>query len=158
GVIDQQDLERALAAQAESGKKLGALLLAQGSLTAAALTRALAEQCGVEPTAQTGFGNGLMAAIDRRQGLDADMVTERVQGEGRPCSSHAIQSDRERHDAYVLGAGGIDGCPPEATQVEPLPAYDELLGQLEAQAQPLTLMASVCEEREHVFAELAAQK
>jgi hypothetical protein len=66
GLVSPDELELALAEQAESGRLLGAILVERGYVSGPALAVALAEQYGVELPTERGFGTGLWAEIDRR--------------------------------------------------------------------------------------------
>jgi hypothetical protein len=66
GLITEDELQRALKEQEETGKLLGAIFVDRGFVSGPALAIALAEQYGVEVEAQRGFGTGLWAEIDRR--------------------------------------------------------------------------------------------
>jgi hypothetical protein len=66
GLVTPDELELALAEQAESGRLLGAILVERGYVSGPALAVALAEQYGVELPTERGFGTGLWAEIDRR--------------------------------------------------------------------------------------------
>jgi hypothetical protein len=66
GLVTKDELEFALAEQAESGRLLGAILVDRGFVSGPALAIALAEQYGVELHTERGFGTGLWAEIDRR--------------------------------------------------------------------------------------------
>jgi hypothetical protein len=66
GLVTKDELELALAEQAESGRLLGAILVERGFVSGPALAIALAEQYGVELHTERGFGTGLWAEIDRR--------------------------------------------------------------------------------------------
>ena len=66
GLLRKDELELALAEQAESGRLLGAILVDHGFVSGPALAITLAEQMGVELRIERGFGTGLWAAIDRR--------------------------------------------------------------------------------------------
>jgi hypothetical protein len=66
GLVTKDELEFALAEQAESGRLLGAILVERGFVSGPALAIALAEQYGVELHTERGFGTGLWAEIDRR--------------------------------------------------------------------------------------------
>jgi len=75
-LISKDELDRALAEQADTGRLLGAILVERGFVSGPALAIALAEQHGVELNQERGFGTGLWAEIDKRhrasrgQGLD----------------------------------------------------------------------------------------
>ena len=66
GLVTEEELELALAEQADSGRLLGAILVQRGYVSGPALAVALAEQYGVELDTERGFGTGLWAEIDRR--------------------------------------------------------------------------------------------
>jgi hypothetical protein len=68
GILSAGELEEALAAQLETRprKPLGELLLASGVVSPPLLVRLLARQCQLQLEEETGFGNGLRAAIERR--------------------------------------------------------------------------------------------
>jgi hypothetical protein len=67
GLLSEDQLEEALADQAEHGGRLGERLVELGYVSSTALARLLAEQYGVELTLDTGFGTGLFAELERRQ-------------------------------------------------------------------------------------------
>jgi hypothetical protein len=66
GLITPDELELALAEQADTGRLLGAILVERGYVSGPALAVALAEQYGVQLDTERGFGTGLWAEIDRR--------------------------------------------------------------------------------------------
>jgi hypothetical protein len=66
GLVSQEELDRALTEQEETGRLLGAILVERGFVSGPALAVALAEQYGVELSTERGFGTGLWAEIDRR--------------------------------------------------------------------------------------------
>jgi len=70
GLLNGEQLERALDEQAVSGRRLGEILVELGFVTRSHLSLTLAEQYGFELTAETGFGTGLRAVIERRQDAD----------------------------------------------------------------------------------------
>ena len=65
-LITKDELDRALAEQADTGRLLGAILVERGFVSGPALAIALAEQHGVELNQERGFGTGLWAEIDKR--------------------------------------------------------------------------------------------
>lgn len=91
GLLSEEQLEAALADQAENGGRLGERLVELGYVSSTALARLLAEQYGVELTLDTGFGTGLFAELERRQHGETGAVrptpvlrpVERRQGERR---------------------------------------------------------------------------
>jgi hypothetical protein len=66
GLVSEDELQRALKEQEETGQLLGTILVDRGFVSGPALAIALAEQYGVELSAERGFGTGLWAEIDRR--------------------------------------------------------------------------------------------
>jgi hypothetical protein len=66
GLLSEDELERALEAQASTGRRLGETIVELGFVSHPALSRALAAQYGIELKAETGFGTGLRAEIERR--------------------------------------------------------------------------------------------
>jgi hypothetical protein len=72
GLLSDDQLENALQEQALSGRRLGEILVEFGFVSHRALSLTLAEQYGVDLPSETGFGTGLLAAIDLRQGSKTD--------------------------------------------------------------------------------------
>jgi hypothetical protein len=70
GLLNEDELERALEEQSSTGRRLGETLVELGFLSHTALSRALTEQYGIEPKTETGFGTGLRAGIERRNDRD----------------------------------------------------------------------------------------
>jgi hypothetical protein len=66
GIVEPDDVEEAVRAQATSGERLGELLVSLGLICRPELDRAIATQSGVELHEEAGFGSGLRAAIERR--------------------------------------------------------------------------------------------
>jgi hypothetical protein len=62
------DLEQALELQAQSGQKLGQIVVARGFITVEELTTVLLEQCGIDMSTQDGFGSGLRDELAKRGG------------------------------------------------------------------------------------------
>jgi hypothetical protein len=63
GYISDEDINRALAEQAKSGKLIGEILVEQGAVAKPVVSRALETQAGAEP--EQGFFSGLRDAIAR---------------------------------------------------------------------------------------------
>jgi hypothetical protein len=74
GALDGSGLDEALAAQAETGKRLGETLVQLGLICRPELDRALARQAGDEIQERTGFGTGLRAAIEQRHRVRRDFL------------------------------------------------------------------------------------
>ena len=68
GAVDGADLDHALQAQAETGKRLGEALVDLGLICRPELARAVAQQSGVALDEEAGFGTGLRAALERWHG------------------------------------------------------------------------------------------
>jgi hypothetical protein len=66
GLLTPDELDEVLALQKESGRKLGEIIVERGFISGPTLALTLAEQWGVELTADEGFGTGLRNEIQRR--------------------------------------------------------------------------------------------
>jgi hypothetical protein len=66
GYISDEDINRALAEQAKSGKLIGEILVEHGAVSRPVVSRALETQAGAEP--DQGFFSGLRDAIARNEG------------------------------------------------------------------------------------------
>jgi hypothetical protein len=66
GLLTPEELDEVLAVQKESGRKLGEIIVERGYISGPTLALTLAEQWGVELTADEGFGTGLRNEIQRR--------------------------------------------------------------------------------------------
>jgi len=88
GLIDEAELEDALAEQERTKRPIGEILVARGLVSRPALSLALADQLGVELEIEQGFGAGLWAQIARRheRGVGADHEDD-VPGGGH----HAVE-------------------------------------------------------------------
>lgn len=115
GLVTEDELELALAEQAESGRLLGAILVQRGYVSGPALAVALAEQYGVELSTERGFGTGLWAEIDRRH--RAGRGTE-PEPEGKVVKLEPVP-------------------PPPRVEIVPDPAPDPELERLEAENRRL---------------------
>ena len=63
GYVSDEDINRALAAQAKSGKLLGEILVEQGAVARPIVRRALEEQSSGGPDAEGGLFSGLRGAL-----------------------------------------------------------------------------------------------
>jgi uncharacterized coiled-coil protein SlyX len=81
GLLSEAQLEHALEEQESTGRRLGETLVELEFVSHAALSHALAEQYGFEPKAETGFGTGLRAELERRYDRDSEQGTA-----GQPSS------------------------------------------------------------------------
>jgi hypothetical protein len=68
-LLSTDQLEHALAEQAQSGRRLGEIIVAAGLVSRERLTQVLLEQCGLDLSTQDGFGSGLRGQLERR-GVD----------------------------------------------------------------------------------------
>jgi hypothetical protein len=65
GYVSDEDINRALAEQARSGKLIGEILVEHGAVTRPIVTRALKEQSGNGPDAENGLFSGLRSALGK---------------------------------------------------------------------------------------------
>ena len=63
GYVSDEDINRALAAQAKSGKLIGEILVEQGAVSRPIVRRALEEQSTAGPDAEGGLFSGLRGAL-----------------------------------------------------------------------------------------------
>jgi hypothetical protein len=76
GLLNEDELEQTLEEQASTGRRLGETLVELGFVSHGALSLALTQQYGIEPTSETGFGTGLRAGIERRNDRDREAGIE----------------------------------------------------------------------------------
>jgi hypothetical protein len=124
GLVTPDELELALAEQADTNRLLGAILVDRGYVSGPALAVALAEQYGVELSTERGFGTGLWAEIDRRH---------------RAGRGQEEQADRPERDNVVklepVAAPRVEIVPDPEPEPEPEP--DPELERLEAENRRL---------------------
>jgi hypothetical protein len=84
GLLTEDQLEHALHDQALTGRRLGEILVDLGYLSRRALSLALAHQYGIDPPTETGFGTGLLAAIQLTREADDAHVTATPDSETPP--------------------------------------------------------------------------
>jgi hypothetical protein len=111
-LLTEDELELALAEQADTGRLLGAILVERGYVSGPALAVALAEQYGVELHTERGFGTGLWAEIDRR---------------------HRAGRGSEPEDNVVK----LEAVPAPIVEIVPDPKPDPELNRLEAENRRL---------------------
>jgi hypothetical protein len=68
GLINEEQLEEALALQVQSGRRLGEVLVGRGFASRLAIQDALADQLGLLEEPPRGFGTGLRAKLVDREG------------------------------------------------------------------------------------------
>src|SRR6266550_2113813 len=68
GLLTPEQLEEALENQVTTGRRLGEIAVELGFVSHLALSRVLSAQYGVELKGETGFGTGLRAELERREG------------------------------------------------------------------------------------------
>ncbi len=66
--ITPADLEQALEEQAQTGRKLGQIVVENGFISVEGLTKVLLEQCGIDMSTEEGFGSGLRDELAKRGG------------------------------------------------------------------------------------------
>jgi hypothetical protein len=74
-LITPGQLEAALGEQAQSGRRLGEIIVGAGLVSRERLTQVLLEQCGLDLSTQGGFGYGHRGQLERR---GVDPVVEAV--------------------------------------------------------------------------------
>ena len=113
GLLTAEQLELALAKQEETGRLLGQTIVDCGFVSGPELSNALAEQYGIELTAETGFGTGLRTEIQRRHETERRKNTLRavpsqpvVEPEPEAASEEDVflQAPLERHWAKLAAA------------------------------------------------------
>jgi hypothetical protein len=110
GLVTQDELDRALKEQEETGRLLGTIFVERGFVSGPALAVALAEQYGVELDSQRGFGTGLWAEIDRRH----------REGRGLPPEENVVQLE-------TVKAPQLEAVPDPEPEVDRLLAENRLL-------------------------------
>jgi hypothetical protein len=169
GLLTDEELEHALALQAESGKLLGEILVTSGLVTKIELARALARQYGVELEEEGGYGSGLRSEIERRH------LDERP---GRPAGDAAAERDAaadadiglpDEEEIPLLDLDEFDFDPGEeaaqerltererrlAELGEVLAETDALLERLEEQARAIVELEPVLETRGRLLGDIA---
>jgi hypothetical protein len=99
GLLTEEQLENALHDQALTGRRLGEILVQLDFISQQTLSLALAEQYGIDPPAETGFGTGLLAAIEFRQGPDGNPEPETDRQGSEPVPALRLVPDRATLDS-----------------------------------------------------------
>jgi hypothetical protein len=98
GLLSDDQLENALREQVLTGRRLGEILVELGFVSHRALSLTLAEQYGVDLPSETGFGTGLLAAIDLRRDSKSDQNALRKVSDA--VRALALVSDPTAPDAH----------------------------------------------------------
>jgi hypothetical protein len=133
GLLTEEQLDWALSDQEANGGRLGEKLVELGYVSSTALARVLAEQYGVELSLDTGFGTGLFAELERRQGGGTVVLHE---AEAAPRRAERRRGERRR------GA-------------QPLAALVEQWAKLAAAEARVAELESAIRERDARIAELS---
>jgi hypothetical protein len=139
GLLTNDELERALAQQQTTDKRLGETIVELGFVSGPDLASALATQYGIELTVETGFGTGLRAQIQRRHENDRAMP-------GPPALSIVQDPQPE-----PVGPNADTGVQAEAAEAL-------LLTQLEEQWAKLAAAESCLAESEREIAALTHER
>jgi hypothetical protein len=143
GLLTDDELERALALQQASGKRLGETIVDLGFVSGPDLASALATQYGIVLTMETGFGTGLRAEIQRRHENDRGLP-------GPPVLS--IVETPHSEPEYEFQADDRD----ELAATEAAEAL--LLTQLEEQWAKLAAAEAALAESERELAEVRRER
>jgi hypothetical protein len=76
GFLSEEQLEVALEEQSVSGRRLGEILVERGFIPHSTLSLALAEQYGIHPSVERGFGTGLRVLLQRSPDGEPQVQTE----------------------------------------------------------------------------------
>jgi hypothetical protein len=141
GLLSEDELERALEAQASTGRRLGETIVELGFVSHPALSRALAAQYGIELTGETGYGTGLRAEIERRHGREREDEIE-----PRPTMAHTPPVLADVSEPEAPEAHPSDGDDLHLAQLEEqwakLAAAEELLAEAEGELTAVRRMAT----------------
>jgi len=119
GLLTEEELEFALTKQGEDNRRLGEILVETGLVSGPALAHVLAEQLGVELSAEQGFGTGLRFEIVRRHEKRAVEPFELPETNG--SGTHALET-LDPVEAPETETGGEPDDPPPLL---PLPDESE---------------------------------
>ena len=143
GLLTDDELERALALQQATGKRLGEAIVELRFVSGPDLASALATQYGIELTTETGFGTGLRAQIQRRHENDRGMAPQPV--------LRVVETPRAEPDDVEPQ---VDGDEPDADGV----AEALLLAQLEEQWARLAAAEAALIESEREIHALRSER
>jgi hypothetical protein len=105
GLLSDDELERALEAQASTGQRLGETIVELGFVSHPALSRALAAQYGIELKGETGFGTGLRAEIERRHARERE---DEIQPRLKMADTPPVLADVSQPEAPEVHAANVD--------------------------------------------------
>ena len=141
GLLSEDELERALEAQASTGRRLGETIVELGFVSHPALSRALAAQYGIELKGETGFGTGLRAEIERRHDWERE---DEIEPRLKMAHTPPVLADVSEPEG--LDAHPSDGDDLHLAQLEEqwakLAAAEELLAQAEGELTALRRAAT----------------
>jgi hypothetical protein len=132
GLVDAEDLERALAVQAETGRRLGEILVTGGALPSAELIAALAEQYGLEVRVGALVGTP-STLVDEWKPLGRILVDRGSLG--RAALNAAVEE--QRRTGNQLGSILVDGG-----HVSPIELVEALVQQHGLQPHSLVAVAT----------------
>jgi hypothetical protein len=133
GLLNEEQLERALEEQARTGRRLGEIIVQRGFISGPALANALAEQHGGVLKTEYGFASGLGGVVARRAASEAAAAVSQL----RPPDATAIPQLRSAEPQRGAQAPRIEqeaDAPPDPTErAEPTPLQE---APLQAAAPP----------------------
>ncbi len=109
GLLSAEELEDALEAQRETGKRLGEILVERGLVSHPALGDTLARQDGIELTSESGFGTGLRGLIERRH------AAGRLHLLPEPCGDERADTEAEASELedFLRAPGDLIALEPQ---------------------------------------------
>jgi hypothetical protein len=153
GLLTDDELERALAVQQATGRRLGETIVELRFVSGPDLASALATQYGIELTVETGFGTGLRAQIQRRHEDD--------RGLSPPPRLRIVDApEKEPDDVVAQGSGDqAGGDQADGDQRDADDAAEALLlAQLEEQWAKLAAAEAALSERERELSVLRNER
>ncbi|MDX6482998.1 MAG: type pilus assembly protein PilB, partial [Gaiellaceae bacterium] len=141
GLLSAEELEDALQAQRETGKRLGEILVERGLVSHPALTDTLAGQYGIELTSESGFGTGLRSLIERRHAAGRRNALPASPGE-----------EKTEYDLETFEVEDVLRAPGELIALEP--QLEEQWARLAAAEAKVAERDALIEKLEHRLADL----
>jgi len=161
GLLTEEELDFALAKQREHGRRIGEILVESGLVSGPALAQVLAEQLGVELSAEEGFGTGLRFQIVRRhEKRPVDLPPENGNGHVAGIAEAAPADEAPADDGSAWHEPGVVALPadpepvvelepePEAIPLETDPRMVELEAECAGQAEAIDHLTAQLVERE----------